>query len=502
MNLAFFEFFAIDLIFIIPLFGIYIFAVFGDWRGTGWLNIILTGSIFVASLWLAWDFWNNQDPLLVAHKWFYIDSFNIYLIILTTFVGMTTAIFSHSYMLREVENGKISAQRLRLYYSLYQGFLFAMLLALMSNNLGLLWVAMEAATLATVLLVSLYRTPQAIEAAWKYFILCGVGIAQALFGTVLLYFAAEQAIPDHHSDTLLWSVLYEHAHQLEPTVMSIAFVFILVGYGTKVGLVPLHNWLPDAHSEGPTPMSVVLSGLLLNVGLYALVRIKTLVDGSLPTQLAGHLMMGFGLLSFLVAAFFLHRQRDIKRLYSYSSIEHMGLMTFAFGLGTPIATFAALLHMGIHSLTKSALFMTVGYATQIAKTQTIDQISGLLRSNPTVGWGLLIGTLAIAGFPPFGLFLSEFLLLTTTMMLWPWLTLVLLLGLVIAFAGLFKHVQTMVYGEPSMEPAAVSVNMWIVMVQLLLVLVMGIAMPPLLVDWFDQATQLITGHSITWSKVQ
>ena len=278
--------------------------------------------------------------------------------------------------------------------------------------------------------------------------------------------------------------------------LFIAFVFILVGYGTKVGLVPLHNWLPDAHSEGPTPMSVVLSGLLLNVGLYALVRIKTLVDSSLKTELAGYLMMGFGLVSFLVAAFFLHRQRDIKRLYSYSSIEHMGLMTFAFGLGTPLATFAALLHMGVHSLSKSALFMTVGYAAQTTKTQTIDKMRGLLRTQPAVGWGLLIGTLAIAGFPPFGLFVSEFLLLLATMKSWPWLTLLLLLGLVIAFAGLFRHVQCIVYSEPPEGQTAVPANMWIVMIQLLLVLGAGLTMPSLLVNWFEQATQFITGSTV------
>jgi formate hydrogenlyase subunit 3/multisubunit Na+/H+ antiporter MnhD subunit len=164
--------------------------------------------------------------------------------------------------------------------------------------------------------------------------------------------------------------------------MSLAFVFLLVGYGTKIGLVPLHNWLPDAHSEGPTPMSAILSGLLLNDALYAVVRCKMLVDGSTGTQMAGYLMMGFGLLSFLVAALFLHRQKDIKRLYSYSSIEHMGIMTFAFGLGGPLATFAALMHMTVHSLTKSAIFVTVGHAAQVAKTQQLEHIRGLIKTQP------------------------------------------------------------------------------------------------------------------------
>ena len=205
-------------------------------------------------------------------------------------------------------------------------------------------------------------------------------------------------------------------------MLWIAFVFLLVGYGTKVGLVPLHNWLPDAHAEGPTPISAVLSGLLLNVALYAVVRNKVLVDGALATQLAGNLMMGFGLLSVVVAAFFLSRQRDIKRLFAYSSIEHMGIVTFAFGMGGPVATFAALLHMTAHSLTKSAIFFAVGHAAQKTGTQLIEHIRGLIKTSPAVGWGLMIGGLAILGMPPFGVFASEFLILTTAMHEHPWAT--------------------------------------------------------------------------------
>ncbi|MGZ5100337.1 MAG: hydrogenase 4 subunit F, partial [Usitatibacter sp.] len=412
------------------------------------------------------------------------------------FVGMTSAIFSRPYMRHEVERGRVTGRRLRLYHSMYQGFLFSMLLALSTNNLGILWVAMEAATLTTVLLVSLYRTPEAIEAAWKYFILCGVGIAQALFGTVLVYFAAETKLGSEHGDAMLWTVLHEAgAGNLDPAVISLAFVFLLVGYGTKVGLVPLHNWLPDAHSEGPTPMSAVLSGLLLNVALYSLVRVKMLVDASLHTNLAGHLMMGFGLLSFMVAGLFLHRQHDIKRMFSYSSIEHMGLMTFAFGMGGALATFGALLHMTVHSLTKSAIFVTVGHASQLAGTQRIDQIRGLIRTQPAIGWGLLIGTVAIAGFPPFGVFVSEFLLLMATMQSWPWLAIPLLVGFGVAFAGLFRHVQPMVFGEPPPGQKPVEANMLPVAVHLLLVLWLGLAIPGFLSGWFEQATLLISGAS-------
>jgi hydrogenase-4 component F len=376
---------------------------------------------------------------------------------------------------------------------MFQGFMLAMYLVLTTNNMGIMWVAMEGATLATVMLVSLYRTPESIEAAWKYFILCGVGIAQALFGTILLYYAAVQ-IGDGEN-ALLWTVLYENADKLNPKILEIAFVFLLIGYGTKIGLVPLHNWLPDAHSEGPTPMSAVLSGLLLNDALYAVVRNKMLVDGATDSNIAGYLMMGFGLLSFLVAAILLHRQKDIKRLFSYSSIEHMGLMTFAFGIGGPLATFAALLHMTVHSLTKSAIFVTVGHAAQLAGTQRIDQIRGLIKTQPRIGWGLLIGTIAIAGFPPFGVFTSEFLVLLATMHSYPWLTLPLLLGIGIAFAGLFRHIQPMVYGSKPKDQNPIKANLWPVIIHLALVLWLGLAIPDFLANWFSQATLLISGST-------
>ncbi|HLE94267.1 MAG: hydrogenase 4 subunit F [Sulfuricaulis sp.] len=484
---------ALWLTLLIPLAGILLLAFVGHLRAAGWINVVLSGSTFITSLWLALTVFDG-GTLISPGRMLYIDAFNVYLVVLTALVSLTTAIFSRPYMRHEVETRRLSGRRMRLYHSMYQGFMFTMLAALTTNNVGILWVSMEGATLATVLLVSLYRTPEAVEAAWKYFILCGVGIAQALFGTVLLFFAAERVIPVR-DDALLWNVLYGSASQLEPTVLTLAFVFLLVGYGTKVGLVPLHNWLPDAHSEGPTPMSAILSGLLLNVALYSLVRVKMLVDGSLQNNLAGHLMMGFGLLSFMVAGLFLHRQRDIKRMYSYSSIEHMGLMTFAFGIGGPLATFGALLHMTVHSLTKSAIFVTVGHAAQIAGTQTIDKIRGLIMTQPSVGWGLLIGTVAIAGFPPFGVFVSEFLVLSATMKSWPWLTVPLLVGLAIAFAGLFRHLHPMVYGEVPEGQKPVRANMLPVMLQLAMVLWLGIAIPVFLAKWFEQATILIAGSS-------
>ncbi|MGE5169439.1 MAG: hydrogenase 4 subunit F, partial [Rudaea sp.] len=278
---------------------------------------------------------------------------------------------------------------------------------------------------------------------------------------------------------------------LEPTVLSLAFVFLLVGYGTKVGLVPLHNWLPDAHAEGPTPVSAVLSGLLLNVALYAVVRCKVLVDGALPGAFAKNLMIGFGLLSVVVAAFLLSRQRDIKRLFAYSSIEHMGIITFAFGVGGPIANFAGLLHMTVHSLTKSAIFFAVGHAAQKTGTQIMDDIRGLITISPVVGWGLALGALAILGMPPFGVFASEFLILTTAMREQPWATPFLLAALGIAFAAIFSKVQPMVFGETTATRLPVRPAMLPVFVHLSIVLMLGLWIPPFLAEWYRTAARLI-----------
>jgi len=431
-----------------------------------------------------------DGPMLVFGEQFFIDPFNVFLVALTAFVAFTTAVFSRPYMRIEEHHGRLSTGRLRLYYSMYQLFTFTMLIGLTTNNMGILWVAMEAATLTTVLLVSLYRTPESLEAAWKYFILCGVGIAQALFGTILLYFAAERTLGTG-GNALLWTHLDQSKVLLEPTVLSLAFVFLLIGYGTKVGLAPLHNWLPDAHAEGPTPVSAVLSGLLLNVALYAVVRCKVLTDGALGNHFAGNLMMGFGLLSVVVGTFSLSRQIDIKRMFAYSSIEHMGIITFAFGMGGPVASFAALLHMTMHSLTKSAIFFAVGHAAQKSGTQIMENIRGLIRTNPTVGWGLALGTFAILGMPPFGVFTSEFLILTTAMHEHSWSTPILLISLGIAFAAIFGKIQPIVFGETTLPRLPHPPAILPVFVHLAMVLVLGVYIPPALAEWYRQAARFI-----------
>jgi hydrogenase-4 component F len=482
---------ALPLVLGLPVLGAAVLALVGHRAYARDVNVVFSLGTFLASCALTAQV-IRDGPLFYWERELFIDALNVFLVTLTAFVSLTTAIFSRPYMRVEEDHGKMTPRRMRLYHSMYQLFSFTMLLALTANNLGILWVAMEAATLSTVLLVSVYRTPASLEAAWKYFILCGVGIAQALFGTMLLYMAAERVL-GAEGGGLLWTNLQAVKTQLEPGALTLAFVFLLLGYGTKVGLVPVHNWLPDAHAEGPTPISAVLSGLLLNVALYAILRCKVLTDGALESPLAGQLMMGFGLLSVVAGAFLLSRQRDVKRMFAYSSIEHMGIMTFAFGLGGPIATYAGLLHMTVHSLIKSAIFFAVGHAAQKAGTQVMEDIRGLLKVSPTLGWGLMLGSLAILGMPPFGVFASEFLILTTTMREQPWATPFLLVALGVAFASVFSRVQPMVFGDTHLKPLAHPPALVPVFVHLALGLMLGLYIPPYLDQWYREAARMIAG---------
>src|SRR3974390_745186 len=326
----------------IPAFAAALLAALPNYRVTARLNVAATTLTLICALSL---FFTKPQP----GAYLLVDDLNGTFIVLTTFVGFTTSVFSASYIGHELEIGKLTPPFVRFYHAMYQVLMFAMNLALIANNIGLMWVAIELATLTTVMMVGIYRTHEALEAAWKYFILGSVGIALALFGTILVYMAARPVVGEG-LDAMVWSILVARGSAFDPALLNTAFVFLLLGYGTKVGLAPLHSWLPDAHAEGPTPISAVLSGLLLNVALYALLRFKMIMAVNPATIAAGPLMVTLGLVSLVFASFMLYRRRDIKRMFAYSSIEHMGIITFAFGMGGPLANFAGLLHMTMHSL--------------------------------------------------------------------------------------------------------------------------------------------------------
>jgi hydrogenase-4 component F len=468
---------------LVPLLAAAVLSVISDYRLSARINIAASGLSLIAAL------------LLLAGRpapgrFLVVDELNIVLILLTTLVGFTTSAFSASYIGHELEIGRLTPNYLRFYHALFQLTLFGMNLALLANNIGVMWVAVELTTLTTVVMVGIHRTHEAIEAAWKYFILASVGIALALFGTILIYLAARPAVSEG-SDAMVWTVLVTRARDFDPALLNVAFIFLLLGYGTKVGLAPMHAWLPDAHAEGPTPISAILSGLLLNVALYAVLRFKMLLAANPGAISPGPLMIAFGLVSLIFAAFMLYRRRDIKRMFAYSSIEHMGISVFAFGMAGPLGNFAGLLQMTMHSLTKSAIFFSVGHLSQVKGTQRIADMGGLTETHPLLGCGLIAGVAAIAGLPPFGVFTSEFLVISSTFAREPLLALLFVFGLLVSFGALFLRVISVAFGEPRGPTAPVPGSYVPMFAHLALVLIAGIWLPSPLVTWFQHVATLL-----------
>jgi hydrogenase-4 component F len=468
---------------IIPASAIPILALVSGYRLGAALNILACALTLGAATALLFTGHPRSDLII-------IDDFNIFLLVLTTFVGFTTSIFSATYLAHEIEIGRLTPLFLRFYHAMYQTLMGAMNVALVANNIGLMWVGVEVATLSTVMMVGIYRTPEAIEAAWKYFILGSVGIGLAFFGTILVYLVAQEVVGEGMT-AMSWDLLVKSAPMLDPKLLSLAFVFLLVGYGTKVGLAPFHAWLPDAHAEGPTPISAVLSGLLLNVALYALLRFKMVLAGNASAIDVGAIMVGLGLVSLVFAAFMLYRRRDIKRLFAYSSIEHMGIAAFAFGMGGPLANFAGLLHMTMHSLIKSGIFFSVGHIAQVKGTQRIAAISGISVTHPVLALLFSFGVIAIAGLPPFGMFTSEFMLVSSTFARQPALSIVLVAGLLIAFGALILRLQDIVFGEPTGEAQPAQASYIPAYVHLTMVLIAGLWLPGPVVQWFRGVAALL-----------
>ena len=339
--------------------------------------------------------------------WVYVDSLSVVVLVLICIVGVCATANSLSYIAHDVAQGELREQDQTRYYALLLGFMATMLTVPVANNLGIMWVAIEATTVVSVLLVSIYRTGPALEAAWKYLVLGSVGIALALFGTMMTYYASTSIVGES-GNALNWTVLARSGGSLEPDVMRLAFVFVLVGYGTKAGLAPMHTWLPDTHSQAPSPVSGLRSGVLLNCAVYAILRFRVLTIAAVGSSYPDHLMIGFGLFSIAVAVPFLLVQHDIKRMLGYSSVEHMGIIVLAVGIGGPVALYAAMLHLVAHSLTKSSLFFAAGSVVQAFKTRSMHRMRGLIRVTPVAGSVLLVGAFALVGFPPFAMFSSEY----------------------------------------------------------------------------------------------
>jgi len=353
----------------------------------------------------------THGPLTALWGLVYIDALSAFILLIITFIGLSCSLYTWAYLDDYVARGVIAPGRLSRFFFLFHVFLFAMIAATMANNLGVLWVAIEGTTLATTFLIAFFRKREGLEAGWKYLILCSVGIALALFGTVLTYYSSIRVLGDE-SEALNITKLLEVAGQLDPHVLKLAFIFLLVGYGTKIGLVPMHTWLPEAYSEAPAPVTAMLAGVLETVAVYAVLRSKAIVDQALPPEFSGNLLLLFGFVSFAMAALFILIQHNYKRLFAYSSIEHMGLAMMGFGVGGLVGTFGGLFHLLNHALAKSLAFFSAGNVHRRFTTCEIDGVQGLAKVQPVTAVAMLVAGLALVGMPPFSTFASEVLVVS------------------------------------------------------------------------------------------
>jgi hydrogenase-4 component F len=382
----------------------------------------------------------------------YMDSLSGYIMALVVLLGLASAAYSIGYLEHELEVGLTDLSGMRRYYALLHLFIFTMLLVTVANNLALMWIAVEATTIVSAVLIGFgFRKRElAIEAAWKYIILCTVGITFALLGTFITYYASTAVMGNRGA--LEWTVLKGMADQLNPSTMKLAFIFILVGYGTKAGLAPVHNWLPDAHSQAPSPISALLSGILLNTSFYGIIRYVSLVEPSTGKMFTGNLLILFGLISVGISSIFILVQDNYKRLLAYSSIEHMGIISLGVGIGGPIGMYGALLHILNHALSKPLMFFASGKIQGRYGSTKIENVNGVLSSMPLLGTLTFIGALSLAGTPPLNIFISEFTILKAGVDRGLWLVVGLFLFFtVIVFYGMLNGFGRMLFNTQELS---------------------------------------------------
>lgn len=392
------------------------------------------------------------------------DSLSALVVLLTAFVGLVCSIYAVGYFREDERNQvfagdmpeRIAVSKLRKYYALTPLFVVSMLLVALADNLGVMWVAVEATTLTSVFLVTFYGRATSLEAAWKYAIIGGVGLSMALLGTILTYYSAQDILHTETLASLNWSVLVRHAAQFDKTTMKLAFILILLGYGTKAGVAPMHTWKPDAYSEAPVPAAAILSSATLNCALYGLVRFYILASRCLDGSYPGGLLLLFGVLSMAISVPFVLIQRNFRRLLAYHTIDHAGIMLTALGVGGPLGALGLTLHMTFHTVAKSLLFLCAGTVYQHFRTDLFRKIgSGAIRLLPFAGTVFFVATLAIVGTPPFSLFQSEFVILRAAFSAGHYVPAVLfvIFGAAI-FAGAVLHVGGLVLGPAEPVPAA------------------------------------------------
>ncbi|MCX5698806.1 MAG: hydrogenase 4 subunit F [Candidatus Omnitrophica bacterium] len=374
-----------------------------------------------------------------------LDTLSAFFVFVIAVVVFACALYSVGYIKKDIEKGIISEKKARIYYLLFNLFCCSMFFVPAVNNLGMLWVAIEMTTLISAFLVGFYNNKESVEAAWKYIIICSVGIIFALLGTILFSYAFSIS---GLTKSLNWSDMVPVAHILDKNILKIAFIFILVGYGTKAGLAPMHTWLPDAHSQAVAPISALLSGVLLKTALYAILRFGIIIIKGVGFAYFAHLMMLLGVISLVVSSGFILVQKDLKRLLAYSSIEHIGIISIGFGLGTPLACAGALLHVFNHAVTKSFMFFGAGNIVSFYRKHNMNAIRGVIKALPFTGMLMLLGIFALTGFPPFSIFISEMMIIIAAFTKGSYLVgAILLLFLAVIFGAFINHFGKMLFGN-------------------------------------------------------
>ncbi|MEG6511860.1 hydrogenase 4 subunit F [Desulforamulus ruminis] len=455
------------------------------------LGAALTGALaFYAALGVF-----REQSLAHAGSLLVIDELSAVLVFIIGMVGTLCCLYSVQYLWTDLKNGELTENKIGRFFGLLHFFIATMYLSVLADNLGLMWVAIEGTTIVSALLVAFYGHKAALEAAWKYIIICTVGIAFAMLGIILTFYAAREILGSGDI-SLSWRSLYPVAASLDPSVMKLAFIFVLVGYGTKAGLFPLHTWLPDAHSQAPSPVSALLSGVLLNCAIYAIVRFHLLTSLSAGSGFSGHLLMIFGLISMAAAVPFILVQKDIKRLLAYSSVEHVGIIVLGLGLGGVLGYTGAILHLINHALAKSALFLTAGTLTQKYNSKLIARIQGIGQLLPITGTLFMASLLAIGGAPPFGLFFSELTVATRGFhSAGVLLGFLFLMVIAIVFAGLVYFGGKMYFSDtPSrfFKGESLTASHLLILLPIGLLIFQGIYMPQTVQELIDQVVQFIT----------
>jgi hydrogenase-4 component F len=484
--------FEVELLLLIPVIAALLSFASPNGKAAAAVSAACSSAVILASLPMCLKAF---DGTVTEYSLWYVDGLSSVFVLIIGVVGLMSAVYSYGYLSRDAEEKEIGAKDERQYHLMFNLFIAAMLSVCVVSSMGILWISIEITTLVSAFLVGFYRRNSALEATWKYLMICSVGITLGLVGITLMYASSVHILGDDPA-ALNWPVLYAAAAEFDPTLIKMAFVFIIIGFGTKMGLVPMHTWLPDAHSQAPTPVSAMLSAALLNCALYAILRFQMIADITVP-GFASTLMIGFGLLSLAAAAAFILISKDIKRMLAYSSIEHMGIIAIGFGIGTPLAVFGALFHIVAHSVTKPLVFFSAGNVIQGYGTREMDEVHGLKKTMPLTAFMLGAGTLAIVGLPPFSVFIGEVTILSGAVAAgMPAVALLTAVFIILVFAGFTRNIFKMMQGEAvAGVRAPKGITRTLPMAILLIItLLLGLFMPESIkdalwsiADWFSGA---------------